>query len=67
MENFIDIGYVEKLIHKKLAQNKLSFSGFDYKYIIELLSSKKIVVKYDGAIEHPKQFQKIIIKVMLFL
>ncbi len=64
MENFIDIGYIEKLIHKKLAYNKLSFSGLDYIYITELLSSKKIVVKYDGAMQHPKQFQKIIVKVV---
>jgi len=64
MESFIEVDYVEKLIHKKLVQNKLSFNGLDYKYIIELLSSKKIVVKYDGVIQHPKQFQKIIIKVV---
>jgi hypothetical protein len=64
MENFIDIGYIEKLIHKKLAQNKLSCNELDYKYIIELLSSKRIVVKYDGVMQHPKQFQKVIVKVV---
>jgi hypothetical protein len=64
MENFIDIGYIEKLIDKKLAQNKLSYNGLDYKYIIELLSSKRIIVKYDGVMQHPKQFQKVIVKVV---
>jgi len=64
MLNFIDIGYIEKLIHKKLTQNKLSFNGFDYKYIIELLASKKVILKYDGDMKHPKQFQKIIIQVV---
>jgi hypothetical protein len=64
MEDFIDIGYIEKLIYKKLAQKKLDFNGFNYKYIVELLSSKGIVVKYDGAIKYPEQFQKVIIKIV---
>lgn len=63
LHNFIDVAFVEKLISKKLEQNNLDIEQFTYSYLLEILESKNIVLKYDGEIAHPLQFQKLILKV----
>jgi hypothetical protein len=63
LENFIDKAYIENLIHKKLVQAKINIEVLSLSYIIELVKSKKVIIKYDGEISSPKQFQKLIIKI----
>jgi len=64
LDNFIDKSYIQKLIIKKLEQNSLVSDNLSYKYFIELLESKKVIIKYDGEIAQPKQFQKLIVKIL---
>lgn len=63
LKKFIDLSYVEKLIIKKESQNKLLINNLNTSCIIYLLKKKKIIIKYDGEIANPQQFQKLIIKV----
>ena len=67
LENFIDRAYIEKLIVKKLEKSKINIDNFDLSYIIGLLQKEYIVIKYDGVVSTPKQFQKLILKVAYML
>jgi len=63
IDNFIDKSYIQKLILKKLEQSSIVNDSLDYEYFMELLESKKVIIRYDGKISQPRQFQKLIIKV----
>ncbi len=63
LENFIDRAYIEKLIAKKLEQSKINIDNFDLSYIVGLLQKEHIVIKYDGVVSTPKQYQKLILKI----
>ncbi|MBA1438308.1 MAG: DEAD/DEAH box helicase family protein [Epsilonproteobacteria bacterium] len=67
LESFVDRAYIQKLIYKKQEQNSINIAGLSIEFIIDLLISKNIIIKYDGEIKTPLQFQKITIKAVNIL
>lgn len=61
--DFADVAYIEKLITKKIEQSNLDIEQLNYSNLLAMLESKNIDVKYDDAITHPLQFQKLIVKI----
>ena len=63
LSDFIDKSYIQSQILKRLDKNRILSKDLCYEYFLELLASKRIVIKYDGEVSYPKQFQKLIVKI----
>ncbi len=63
LKYFVDRAYIENLIYKRLQKNNITIIDFDLDYIISLLKPGIVTVKYDGEINSPGQFQRLLLKV----
>ncbi len=62
LERFVDKAYLEKLLYLRSKKHGVHIDGFGVEDIVGMIVKKKIVIKYDGIVRTPQQFQKIVLK-----